>query len=800
MNDKNTLASVHTSNFPEFLRQLHCSLVVTTYQAGRVILVRHDEIEQNGAMTGTLNTHFRPFDRPMGVCEKDGRLSIGGTNTVWEYRNVPAVSRQLEPPDQHDACYVPRRTHFTGNIDIHEMSWSGDDRLWLVNTRFSCLCTLDADNSFHPRWRPPFVSAYAPEDRCHLNGLAMRDGEPRYVTALGETDVMSGWRANKASGGLLMDIKGGDVLVRGLSMPHSPRWYRDKLWVLESGRGALSTIDLRSNEVTTVATLPGFTRGIDFVGPFAFIGLSKVRESATFSGIPIVKELTERICGVWVVHLDSGQVVGFLRFESGVEEIFGVQVLQGIEFPEMLMPDHPLINLTYVLPDEALSEVSLPTPEQLEATPQAFMARGMELFGRREFAQAAAAFRECLARQPGFPDARYDLGVALAEAGELSEALEVLRGVRADEPERSEVHLSLGTLLLRLGRYDEARESFETAITRDPHNVLAHVSLGVLLLQQGDYARGFEEYAWRSEMAVHGPHPVWEGQPAREQTLLVYAGDDPRHLVLLSRYLPIASQRVGQLIIVCPEACGALVATVPGVAEVRRPGDVKAAEFDMLVELASLPRLFRTTPGHVPTVDGVLDLAVLRRRGAKTGTVPGPGAIRVGLASRGVGDSSSLSADAASSRWEEMFAPLLAHADVTFYDLSDAGPATGVERPSNLHTMEGLAADAAPVELASAIADLDLVIGQDSVAVHLAGALGKPVWALVGAVSDWCWPIGIEGTPWYPTARIFREAAAGDASGQAALLHAAFDEWLRRSTSPAHDTSCVRGRGRATLG
>ena len=245
---KHALASVHTSNLPDILRQLNCSLVVTTYQAGRVILVRHEEIGGDAGPAKTLNTHFRLFDRPMGVCEIDGRLSIGGTNTVWEYRNVPGVARKLDPPGKHDACYVPRSIHFTGNIDIHEMSWSDDDRLWLVNTRFSCLCTLDDDNSFHPRWRPGFVTAYAPEDRCHLNGLAMRDGKPRYVTALGETDSTSGWRANKADGGVLLDVDSGEVILRGLSMPHSPRWYRDRLWVLESGKGTLSVVDPRSKD------------------------------------------------------------------------------------------------------------------------------------------------------------------------------------------------------------------------------------------------------------------------------------------------------------------------------------------------------------------------------------------------------------------------------------------------------------------------------------------------------------------------------------------------------------------------
>ncbi len=216
------LRSVHTSNLPALFGQLQVSVVVSTYQAGKVILIRNDE--------GVLNTHFRTFGKPMGIAADRARLTIGGTNTVWYYRNLPAVAGKLEPPGKYDACYLPRRIHVTGDIDIHELCWDSEDELWVVNTRFGCLCTLDGDHSFYPRWRPPFLSALAPEDRCHLNGLCLVNGRPRYVTALGETDTPGGWRANKRSGGILMDIDKNEVLIRGLSMPHSPRWYRGQLY------------------------------------------------------------------------------------------------------------------------------------------------------------------------------------------------------------------------------------------------------------------------------------------------------------------------------------------------------------------------------------------------------------------------------------------------------------------------------------------------------------------------------------------------------------------------------------------
>lgn len=187
----------------------------------------------------------------------------------------------------------------------------------------------------------------------------MVEGQPRYVTALGQTDTPGGWRANKRSGGLLMEIPSGKIIAKGLSMPHSPRWYADRLWVLESGDGSLAEVDVKTGKWRAVAKMPGFTRGLDFVGPLAFIGLSQIRESATFSNLPLQERLTERICGVWVVNWQTGEILGFLRFEVGVQEIFAVQVIPS-RFPELLeWGDERLMN-SYALPDDALAQVPPP--------------------------------------------------------------------------------------------------------------------------------------------------------------------------------------------------------------------------------------------------------------------------------------------------------------------------------------------------------------------------------------------------------------------------------------------------------
>jgi uncharacterized protein (TIGR03032 family) len=369
------LRSVHTTNFPAILDELRSSLAVTTYQAGKLVFLRSD--------SGLINTHFRAFNKPMGLAVGRGRLAIGTAVDVWEFRNVPAVAAKLEPPGKHDACYLPRSAHVTGDIQIHEMAYvsrsrvsprreervseklAHDSELWFVNTRFSCLATHDPDHSFAPVWRPSFITQFTPDDRCHLNGLGLVEGRPRWATALGETDTAAGWRENKKDGGILIDIDSNEVVARNLSMPHSPRWHAGRLWLLESGTGSLGFVDLNTGKYEPIIRLDGFTRGLEMVGNLAFVGLSQVRETAIFSGIQITERLqdTERTCGVWVIDIQRGQIVAFLKFEEAVQEIFAVALLPGTRFPDLINDNADLIGSSFVLPDDALRDV----PPELRA-------------------------------------------------------------------------------------------------------------------------------------------------------------------------------------------------------------------------------------------------------------------------------------------------------------------------------------------------------------------------------------------------------------------------------------------------
>ncbi len=451
------LRSVHTHTLPQVLDQLGISLVVSTYQAGKLIVMR--------AESGVLNTHFRVFQKPMGIALQGDRLAIGTAAAIWELRNNTDAAQKIPPSGKHDGCFLPRNLHVTGDIDIHEMAWVGSD-LWFINTRFSCLCTYDQDHSFLPQWRPPFISAYDLRDRCHLNGLGLRDGRPRYVTALGETDAPGGWRENKANGGILMDIETNEIVLRGLSMPHSPRWYGDRLWVLESGKGHLSYLDPTKGELVCLAQLPGFTRGLDFYGNLAFIGLSQIRESAVFSGLPLTQTLTERTCGVWVVDISTGKILGFVKFEDAVQEIFSVCVVSGMRFPEIIDLDPGLLGSTYILPQQILQNVVQPSQNWEFA--ETHFVEGNRLYGAGDKQGAIAAFRRCLRLQPTYLPARFNLGVTLGDLGRYQEAILELQKVVANEARHAEALNSLGFIYCQLKQLETAVDYFRQAIAIDP--------------------------------------------------------------------------------------------------------------------------------------------------------------------------------------------------------------------------------------------------------------------------------------------------------------------------------------------
>lgn len=312
----------YSRNLPAVLAELNASLLISTYQAGKLALV--------GARAGQLTLSFHNFDRPMGVAVDPGgnRMAVAARDKIWRLNNDRDIAAQLDESGGTKACLLTRSAHVTGEIQAHELAW-GRDGLWLVNTLFSCLCTIEGDYSFVPRWRPPFITALAAEDRCHLNGLAMLDGQPRYATAMAMSDAPAAWRENKNETGCLIDTASGETVASGFAMPHSPRLHLGQIWLLDSGRGSLVRIDPADGRTHQVARFPGYTRGLALAGPLALVGLSRIRETSTFGGVPIAEDRERLKCGVAVVNVQTGTLVGQFEFTSGVEEIFDVSLLPG---------------------------------------------------------------------------------------------------------------------------------------------------------------------------------------------------------------------------------------------------------------------------------------------------------------------------------------------------------------------------------------------------------------------------------------------------------------------------------------
>ena len=344
---KPKLELMGSRQFASWMAEHSVSLAFTTYQTGKLFLIglRAD---------GRLSVFERTFNRCMGLAVDGDTLHMSTLYQLWRFENTlpPGQVR-----DGYDRLYLPIDAHTTGDLDIHDVAVAGDGRVVFVNTLFSCLATVEMASSFVPVWRPPFISKLAAEDRCHLNGLAMEEGAPRYVTAVAATDVADGWRERRRDGGCVIDVQRNAVLASGLSMPHSPRVYRSRLWLLNSGTGEFGVVERDTGAFEPVAFCPGYLRGLAFSGDFAVVGLSKPRDNRTFTGLALDDRLVgknaEARCALQVIDLKSGDVVHWLRIEGIVEELYDVVVLPGVRRPMALGFKTDEIRRTVIVGDEA---------------------------------------------------------------------------------------------------------------------------------------------------------------------------------------------------------------------------------------------------------------------------------------------------------------------------------------------------------------------------------------------------------------------------------------------------------------
>ena len=334
------------ASFLRILDAAGCTLAISVYMQSRVVLV--------SVTDGVPQIDAFQFARPTGIgsvlSENEVRLAIATFQEVVVLADAPLLAANLPGnPGRYEHLLVPRAVIFSGDIDAHDLVWLGN-RLFAANTRFSCIAEIDGRFSFTPVWTPPFVTQIMPEDRCHLNGLAAGEGGIAYATAFSQSDEPRGWKDSRLTSGVLIEVPSGRIVLGNLCMPHSPRLVGGELYVLESGMG--SVLRVEAGKAVRLASLPGFTRGLDCLGDILFVGLSRLRDRPG-PRPPIAESGQALVCGVAAVERRTGQMLGFLQFDESYEEIFDIKVIPNCRRVGMLGVDEERHCRALVLPGRA---------------------------------------------------------------------------------------------------------------------------------------------------------------------------------------------------------------------------------------------------------------------------------------------------------------------------------------------------------------------------------------------------------------------------------------------------------------
>lgn len=332
----------YSPELPELLLKLNCSLMITTYQAGKVVMISPKD-------ENSLVTLPRTFDKPMGMDVQGDRIVLASRNEVTVFENSKELAENYpNKSNTYDSLFVPRATYYTGHVDMHDIAFDKGS-IWAINSSFSCLCQVNGHHNFIPKWHPKFITELVSEDRCHLNGLVMENGHPRFVTALGKTNIHQGWRDCITDGGVLIDLVTDENLFEHLAMPHSPILHDGELYVLLSATGQLVKLDVKKKEIAVIKELGGFCRGLDIIGEYAFVGMSKLRKnSSTFAKLPFAEKAQN--AGIKVIHLPTRAFVGELTYQTSVDEIYEVKILKDSIRPNILNTTNPIHNYSLSIP------------------------------------------------------------------------------------------------------------------------------------------------------------------------------------------------------------------------------------------------------------------------------------------------------------------------------------------------------------------------------------------------------------------------------------------------------------------
>lgn len=330
MNEEKKLDIQTSLGLSAWLKSNQVSLAFTTYQIGKIFMIGVNE-------DNTVHTIERTFPRCMGIALQDDTIWMSSIFQMWRFENSLAKGQKFQG---YDKIYIPQLAYTTGDLDIHDIIVGENGKPIFVNTRFNCLATISDTHSFKPLWKPSFISQLTAEDRCHLNGLAGINGIPKYVTVVGISDVKDGWREHFNEGGVVIDVATGEVVCRGLSMPHSPRVYKGKLWLLNAGTGYFGYVDINRKSFVPVTFCPGFLRGLSFINEYAIVGMSKNRNIKPFENLLLENELKakgmEPQCGLKIININTGEIVEWVKIEGIVKELYDILAIPNVAKPMVI--------------------------------------------------------------------------------------------------------------------------------------------------------------------------------------------------------------------------------------------------------------------------------------------------------------------------------------------------------------------------------------------------------------------------------------------------------------------------------
>ena len=388
---------------------------------------------------------------------------------------------------------------------------------------------------------------------------------------------------------------------------------------------------------------------------------------------------------------------------------------------------------------------------------------GLALTDLGRYEAAGEVLHKGLALQPDSAKMYASLGYLFDCKGDLPSAADAYRRALKLDPTLVSAHCQLGLVLFGLGELAEATECFQRVLTLDPNSADATFYLATLHLLQGQFAIGWSEYESRWQTAAGRrqrwtfSQPQWKGEPLKGERILIYAEQGLGDTLNFVRYVPLVAARGGQVILEVQPTLRRLLSTTEGAWQVLSRGDT-LPDFAWQCPLMSLPLAFATDlstiPAKIPYVQPPPDLVVRWRQ-----RLPGK-TLRIGLTFGG-------SPENGPDRWRSIplaqIAPLTNLEGTTFYSLQK-GPAAEqlkqLKPPARLVDLQDELVDFS--DCAAIVANLDLVISVDTSVAHLAGSMGKPVWILLHNASDWRWFLDRDDSPWYPTARLFRQSTHGN--------------------------------------